>query len=76
MAEPASPALRDDAFADVIAAVQACRAGDREGFGVLLRYGDAKVMAAMAVRLVAEVAAERGWTGAELREWAAGAVLP
>ena len=64
-------ALREDGYRDAVACIEALRNDDREGFRTIMRYGEPRMIAAVAAKLLSEVMAEREWTGAELRAWAA-----
>lgn len=67
MSDPGPAAL--DALMDLVAILEADRAGDREGFRILLECCDHELVLSVALRLLSQVAAEQGAGYAELLAW-------
>jgi hypothetical protein len=63
------------AWADLMGLVQACRQDYGQGVRAILTSCDHGVVAVLAVKLITEMSAERGWSDERLREWASQAVM-
>lgn len=58
-----------DGLADLVAILEADRAGDREGFRILLECCDHELVLSVALRLLSQVAAEHNADRASLLAW-------